>query len=103
MPTEHSAKSIKTTIGWNDVLPSLLQKLMELPEHHKQAGGQLNNNLAMQIKDGDFSWDVPNIDFKQKGLGTAPTNSSTEKLKNGEWLRSSGLVHHPMPGILWLD
>ncbi|XP_050696667.1 ATP-binding cassette sub-family C member 5-like isoform X1 [Eriocheir sinensis] len=62
-----------------------IQKLMELPEHHKDAGGQLNNNLALQIKDADFSWEVLNIDFKQKGSRASPTkSSSSDKLKNGD-------------------
>ncbi|MPC26161.1 Multidrug resistance-associated protein 5 [Portunus trituberculatus] len=62
-----------------------IQKLLELPEHQKQVGGLLNNNLALQIKSGDFAWEVLNIDFKQKKpSGASDPSAANSKMKNGD-------------------
>ncbi|KAK8395732.1 hypothetical protein O3P69_005668 [Scylla paramamosain] len=68
-----------------------IQKLLELPEHQKQVGGLLNNNLALQIKSGDFAWEVLNIDFKQKKSGGASDSPAANKLKNGDAKRDGAV------------
>lgn len=61
----------------------LLQKLLELPEHKKRAGGLVNNNLALQIKNATFAWEINNIDFKSK---SGPPGSAKGKNKPGNFL-----------------
>ncbi|XP_042225839.1 multidrug resistance-associated protein 5-like isoform X2 [Homarus americanus] len=79
-----------------------IQKLLELPEHQKRAGGLLNNNLALQMKNATFSWEIYNIDFKGQGKsGGSPSKDMKEKKKpdvkkngavNGTGLHTNGLV-----------
>ncbi|XP_064086924.1 ATP-binding cassette sub-family C member 5-like isoform X2 [Macrobrachium nipponense] len=74
-----------------------IQKLLELPEHKKRNGGLVNNNLALQIKNGTFAWEVTNIDFKAKdSKEDHPPERTESKKQNG--VKSNGSVpngnHH---------
>lgn len=59
----------------------LQQKLLELPEHQKSAGGLLNNNLALQIKNATFAWEVHNIDFRRRGRPEGDSSNATKNQK----------------------
>lgn len=62
-----------------------LQKLLELPEHHKRVGGLVNNNLALQIKNATFAWEVHTIDFKgRRGPQENSPDTPTAKDKTGK-------------------
>lgn len=65
---------------------SRIQKLLELPEHKKRTGGLVNNNLALQIKNATFAWEVNNIDFKNKSgpPGSAKGKNKSDTKANGE-------------------
>ncbi|KAK7082304.1 Multidrug resistance-associated protein 5, partial [Halocaridina rubra] len=62
-----------------------IQKLLELPEHKKSTGGVVNNNLALQIKNGTFAWEINNIDFKgQDTSSSSPGPVENQRSKGGK-------------------
>ncbi|XP_069952910.1 ATP-binding cassette sub-family C member 12 isoform X2 [Cherax quadricarinatus] len=69
-----------------------IQKLLELPEHQKSMGGLLNNNLALQIKNASFAWEVHNIDIKGRGgPARTPSKASRDKKKTDDAQKNSAV------------
>ncbi|XP_076037140.1 ATP-binding cassette sub-family C member 5-like isoform X2 [Oratosquilla oratoria] len=60
-----------------------IQKLLEIPEHVKNTNGMMNNNLAIQIKDATFAWEVHNVDFKERRI-QSQRRKNTKVKGNGE-------------------
>ncbi|XP_068243109.1 ATP-binding cassette sub-family C member 5-like isoform X2 [Palaemon carinicauda] len=77
-----------------------IQKLLELPEHKKRSGGLVNNNLALQIKNGTFAWEVTNIDLKGKD-SHEESSEQTKSKQNG--IKKKGSVpngNHHVNGVV---
>ncbi|CAL4069089.1 unnamed protein product, partial [Meganyctiphanes norvegica] len=41
-----------------------IQKLLDLPEHSKRSLGLVNNQLAVQLRNATFAWQIVDIDFR---------------------------------------
>ncbi|XP_071525767.1 ATP-binding cassette sub-family C member 5-like isoform X3 [Panulirus ornatus] len=70
-----------------------IQKLLELPEHQRRTGGMLNNNLALQIKNATFAWEVYNIDFKRRGKPGGDSSNASKDKKNTDEAKKNGAVN----------
>ncbi|XP_045623977.2 ATP-binding cassette sub-family C member 12 isoform X1 [Procambarus clarkii] len=76
-----------------------IQKLLELPEHQKRTGGLLNNNLALQIKNASFAWEVHNINLKGRGAPSGSTSKDAKEKKKSDDAKKNGVANGVTPSV----